>query len=159
MGCLNQDEDGQRSPVIMGSYGIGVGRLLACLAEEYHDEAGLTLPISVSPYQVHLVSLLKEPQVADQLYTDLQKAGVEVLYDERKESAGVKFTDADLLGIPIRLTLGNRSLQSGKIEAKVRNNLSEVILIDIGEAVSQIVKLIEHLQRNIDEHIIEPELK
>ena len=158
MGCLYQDEDGQRKPVIMGSYGIGVGRLLACLAEEYHDDSGLMLPISVAPYQVHLVSLLKEPHIADKLYTDLQKAGVEVLYDERKESAGVKFADADLLGIPIRLTLGNRSLQSGNIEAKIRSNLNEVISIDINDAVSQIVKLIEQLQKDIDEHIIEPEL-
>ncbi|MGH0053905.1 MAG: proline--tRNA ligase, partial [Sphaerochaetaceae bacterium] len=93
MNCTYQDENGIRKPVIMGSYGIGVGRLLACLAENYSDEKGLNLPISVAPMQVHLVSLIKDTQVAENLYQALIQAGIEVLYDDRKESAGVKFAD------------------------------------------------------------------
>ena len=105
----------------MGSYGIGVGRLLACLAEEYNDESGLKLPMPVAPYQVHLVSLVKDPAVADRIYEELTRKGIDVLYDDRNETAGVKFADADLIGIPIRLTLGSRSLKEGKVEVRLRS--------------------------------------
>jgi prolyl-tRNA synthetase len=110
----------------MGSYGIGCGRLLACIAEEHHDEKGLTWPISVAPYQVHLVMLSskKEPEaiavVAENLYRDLQSAGIEVLFDDRPESAGVKFNDADLIGLPIRLTLSERTVAAQEVEIKLR---------------------------------------
>jgi len=119
---MYQDEDGTRKPVIMGSYGIGVGRLLACLAEQYNDESGLKLPITTAPYQVHLVSLVKDVEIAEKIYTDLTAAGIEVLYDDRKESAGVKFADADLIGVPVRITLGNRSLKEGNVEVLASAN-------------------------------------
>ena len=91
LGCTFLDRDGQQKPVIMGSYGIGVGRLLACVAEEHHDEHGLIWPVTVAPYQVHLVLLRgkntpQAAETADLLYTDLQAAGLEVLYDDRDES-------------------------------------------------------------------------
>ena len=105
---------GVRKPVIMGSYGIGVGRLLACLAEEYADEKGLALPITVAPYQIHLVSLVKDAEVVEGIYKDLTSSGIEVLYDDRKESAGVKFADADLIGLPIRITIGKPILEGRK---------------------------------------------
>lgn len=146
MGCFYQDEAGERKPVIMGSYGIGVGRLLACLAEEYNDENGLILPITSAPYQVHLVSLLKEGDEAEKVYAELTAQGVEVLYDDRKESPGVKFADADLIGLPIRITVGNRTLKEGRVEVKLRSNLEETIHIERGQLASEVVKLIRELE-------------
>lgn len=149
MGCYYQDEQGNRKPVIMGSYGIGVGRLLACLAEEYNDESGLKLPISVAPYQVSLVSLVKDEAIAEKIYSDLTAAGIEVLFDDRKESAGVKFSDSDLIGLPIRLTLGNRSLKEGKVEMKLRSNLEENFSLDLDNLVDQVLETIAKLQSQL----------
>ncbi len=157
MGCTYQDEAGKQKPVIMGSYGIGIGRLLACLAEEYNDESGLCLPISVAPYQVHLISLLKDTAVAEKIYEDLTKAGIEVLFDDRKETAGVKFADADLIGIPIRLTLGNRSFKEGKVEVKYRKSGEETSYL-IEDLAEEIKKEIAKEQKKIDDNIVEKEL-
>lgn len=127
LGALFMDENGRPQPIVMGSYGIGVGRLLACLCEEYHDDAGLRLPISVAPYQVHLVGLMENEETtaaAEQLYSELQQTGVEVIFDDRHKktaSPGVKFSDADLIGIPIRITISKRSLKAGGVELKLRN--------------------------------------
>ena len=115
------DGDGLRKPVVMGSYGIGLGRLLACIAEEHHDENGLAWPVSVAPYHVHIVAA-ETGEMADGLYERLVSAGVEVLYDDRCESLGAKFKDADLIGSPIRLTLTPRSLQRGGVEIKARSD-------------------------------------
>jgi prolyl-tRNA synthetase len=115
------DRDGRRKPVVMGSYGIGLGRLLACIAEEHHDENGFIWPVSVAPYHVHFVAA-EAGEVADGLYERLVSAGVEVLYDDRGESLGAKFKDADLIGAPIRLTLTPRSLQRGGVEIKARSD-------------------------------------
>jgi prolyl-tRNA synthetase len=124
LGCTFLDENGASKPVVMGSYGIGVGRLLACAAEEHHDEKGLTLPISIAPYQVHMVRLASKSgateTAAEEIYADLQAAGIEVLYDDRTESAGVKFNDADLIGLPLRLTVGERALAQGGVESRRR---------------------------------------
>lgn len=157
MNCYFQDEEGNRKPVIMGSYGIGVGRLLACLAEEYNDESGLSLPISVAPYQVHLVSVVKDTQVSEEIYQRLLSAGIEVLYDDRKESAGVKFADADLIGIPIRITLGNRSLKENKAEVKIRSN-GTVKSYDLSSLEREIKAEIENLERELESRLVEKEL-
>ena len=157
MNCYYQDEDGTRKPVIMGSYGIGVGRLLACIAEEYNDEAGLKLPISVAPYQVHLISLVKDNAVGEEIYESLQKAGIEVLYDDRKESAGVKFADADLIGLPIRITIGNRSLKEGKVEVKIRET-DETTAFLVSDLADEVKATIARLQKEIDDNIVEKEL-
>lgn len=159
MNCSYQDEGGVRKPVIMGSYGIGVGRLLACLAENYSDEQGLSLPISVAPMQVHLVSLVKDTEIGEQLYKQLSAAGVEVLYDDRKESAGVKFADADLIGLPIRITLGNRSLKEGKVEVKLRRNLEETFSFELATVVEETKALIAKLKAELEDHVIEREWK
>ena len=118
MGCTFQDENGDLQPVIMGSYGIGVGRLLACVAEQHQDEFGLNLPVSIAPYQVHLVVLPSKKSdqpviVAEELYRDLQRARIEVLFDDRNESAGVKFNDADLIGNPLKNHRCRKSPESG----------------------------------------------
>jgi prolyl-tRNA synthetase len=143
MGATFQDKDGIDKPIVMGSYGIGSGRLLACVAEEHHDDWGLIWPISIAPYHIHLVALPhKNDQgttlaVAEQLYADLQTAGMEVLFDDREESPGVKFNDADLIGLPLRVTVSARGLEQGMIELKRRDqDKSQKQLIPLGEAVS-----------------------
>jgi len=125
LGASFLDQDGKPQPIIMGSYGIGVGRLLACVAEEYHDDHGLILPVTVAPYPIHLVVLPSKDGIAeaeaDQLYQALCEAGLEPLYDDRDERAGVKFNDADLIGLPLRITVSSRSLQNGGFEFKRRD--------------------------------------
>jgi prolyl-tRNA synthetase len=126
---------------------------LACLAEEYNDESGLALPITSAPYQVHLVSLLKDGDEAEKIYQELTARGVEVLYDDRKESPGVKFADADLIGLPIRLTVGNRTLKEGRVEMKLRSNLAETLHIERGELANEVVKLIGELKGAINSKV------
>jgi prolyl-tRNA synthetase len=125
LGATFLDKNGEAKPVIMGSYGIGIGRLLACIAEECSDERGLILPISVAPYQVCIVLANSDDErcktLADEIYTQLLDAGIEVLYDDRDERTGVKFNDADLLGIPLRLTVGAKALAAGGVELKRRD--------------------------------------
>ena len=133
LGARFLDRDGEHKPVVMGSYGIGVGRLLACIAEEHRDEDGLVWPISVAPYHVHLVAA-EAGEEADGLYEALRSAGVEVLYDDQRESLGAKFKDADLIGVPLRLTLTPRSLQRGGVEVKVRSD-TESHIVPIDEVV------------------------
>ncbi len=134
MGCTYLDKDGEMKPIIMGSYGIGSGRLLACIVEEHHDGDGIIWPITVAPYSVHLVSLpgkSGESEViplADRLYLELRAKGIDVIYDDRQESAGVKFTDADLLGMPIRLTVSERSIKSGGVEIKRRDQAAKRVV-------------------------------
>ena len=138
MNALFQDKDGTRKPVIMGSYGIGVGRLMASIVEEHHDDYGIIWPITVAPYHVHIVALKGGYEVAERLYQQLQEAGVEVLYDDRREpSPGEKFNDADLIGIPLRLTVGGRSLKKGGVELKRRGE-KESQLIPVDEVVTRV---------------------
>ena len=153
MGCTFSDKDGQDKPVIMGSYGIGVGRLLACVAEEYHDEQGIIWPVSVAPYHVYLVALPGGEEAAEQLYADLQSANVEVLYDDREERAGVKFNDADLIGIPIRLTVSKRSLKAGGVELKLRRS-AERTVIPQDEVLSRVTDQIEALEAEIAGRVV-----
>jgi prolyl-tRNA synthetase len=138
MGATFLDKSGVAKPIIMGCYGIGVGRLMAAAIEQNNDEKGIIWPVPIAPYQVHLVALSPEsPQVgeaAEKLYQELQAAGLEVLFDDRLESPGVKFNDADLLGLPLRLTVSPRNLKDGNAELKLRTEknaetipLSEVI--------------------------------
>ncbi len=146
--CSYQDIQGKRKPVVMGSYGIGVGRLLACLAEEYHDEKGLILPISVAPYQVHLVSLMKSGEEPQQLYEKLLDAGIEVLYDDRKDSPGVKFTDAELLGLPVQITIGKRTLEQGAVEVSLRRD-GEKELVPLEQVTRRVQELIDMLSQEL----------
>lgn len=158
MGCTFLDRDGKQKPVIMGSYGIGSGRLLACIAEEYHDEYGLMWPISVAPYHVHLVSLgdkgSQVENVATQLYEELHAGGIEVLYDDREESPGVKFMDADLIGLPLRLTVSRRSLGQGGVELKHRTR-KERTVVPLDETVSRVGHEISALEDEITGRVVE----
>ncbi len=133
MGVTFLDENGQSQTPIMGSYGIGVGRLMAAIVEQHHDEHGIIWPDSVAPFDIHLISLAKSQddevgQQAEAIYRQLQEAKIEVLFDDRKESPGVKFADADLIGIPWRVTVSNRSLQNGGLEVKRRSEAEKEIV-------------------------------
>jgi prolyl-tRNA synthetase len=158
LGCNFLDKDGQQKPVIMGSYGIGVGRLLACVAEEHHDDHGLVWPVTVAPYQVHIVLLRgkgspQAEETADHLYTNLQATGIEVLYDDRDESPGVKFNDADLIGLPVRLTVSERALGLGGGEMKLRREQDKII-VPLDETLARIKSVIQSLQDEIAVKII-----
>lgn len=158
MECTYQDENDQPQPVIMGSYGIGIGRLLGCIAEQHNDEYGLNLPVTIAPYQVHLVVLQSKKseqpgQVADQLYYDLQRARIEVLYDDRKESAGVKFNDADLIGIPLRITVAEKGLNEGKLELKYRG-AKEKSLVAVEDIVPTVMERLLILDRSIAQTVV-----
>ena len=127
MGALFLDNEGEQQPIIMGCYGIGVGRLLAAAIEQNHDDKGLVFPIPIAPYQIHLVGLnLSDEEVAaaaDKLYSDLWEQGFETLYDDRTDqAAGVKFNDADLIGLPVRLVISPRNLKNGVVEVKGRKD-------------------------------------
>jgi len=125
LGALFIDPDGVSHPIVMGCYGIGLGRLLAAAIEQNHDEKGIIWTLSIAPYHIYLCPLyLENPQVAavaENLYADLQAQGLEVLFDDRNESPGVKFNDADLLGIPIRVTISPRTLETNSAEIKKRS--------------------------------------
>jgi prolyl-tRNA synthetase len=123
MSATYLDEKGEHLAIVMGCYGIGVSRLIAAAVEQHNDDNGILWPISVAPYHVHLVQLGSEPEVVAEvakLEQELEAAGIEVLVDDREERPGVKFKDADLIGIPLRATVGARGLKNGQIEFKPR---------------------------------------
>jgi prolyl-tRNA synthetase len=135
MGATFLDAEGNQRPVVMGSYGIGVERLLAAVVEANHDDSGIVWPPQLAPYDVHLVALkaMEGParQAAEGLYEELESQGLSVLYDDRDESPGVKFNDADLLGMPLRVTVSPRNLEKGELEVKGRADAeSELIPLD-----------------------------
>jgi len=144
MGANYLDKNGKEQPIVMGSYGIGSGRLLACVAEEHHDEKGLRWPMSMAPFDVHLVALRGSEQQAEELYADLTAAGLEVLFDDREESPGVKFNDADLIGLPIRITIGERSLKEGGVELKLRREEDKRI-VKLDQVVTDVTRTKEQL--------------
>jgi prolyl-tRNA synthetase len=125
LGATFLGEDGQSHPIVMGSYGIGLGRNVACIVETHHDEKGIVWPAEVAPYPAHLVSIggareARVTEVAERLHQVAFDAGREILYDDRDESPGVKFTDAEMLGMPLLLTVSPRSLAAGGVEVKDR---------------------------------------
>jgi prolyl-tRNA synthetase len=140
------DKDGKSRPIVMGSYGIGLGRLLAAVIEQSHDDRGIIWPLSIAPYQVYLCPLSLEKTAVlptvERIYQELQKGGIEVLFDDRDESPGVKFNDADLLGIPLRLTVSPRTLQSQSIEAKWRTE-NKTQLLPLEKPTVEVNRLLE----------------
>jgi prolyl-tRNA synthetase len=146
MGAYYIDANGESKPIVMGCYGIGVGRLMATTIEINHDDKGIIWPKNIAPYRVYLCPLyLENPQVsekAESLYKELEEMGMEVLYDDRSESTGVKFNDADLLGIPLRITVSPRSLEKGCIEVKWRSE-KKAELVPLEEAVAKIKEMLE----------------
>lgn len=124
-----KDEQGKENLVMMGCYGIGLNRLMGTVAEIFHDEKGILWPQAIAPALVHLISLEGGEQEAEDLYQDLQKKNIEVLYDDRQDSStGEKFTDADLIGIPLRIVVSKKTVSQGKVEVKKRSEKQEHLL-------------------------------
>lgn len=144
LGLYYLDENNNQQPVIMGCYGIGIGRIIAALAEQKHDDKGLVWPINVAPYKVDIVLIdsKDENQVnfANELYETLTKKGIDVILDDRDTRPGVKFNDADLIGTPIRITIGKK-LAEGKVELKLRNN-TESTDINKEEIIDKILEML-----------------
>ena len=144
MGATYKDENQQDQLIVMGCYGIGVTRTLAAVVEQHHDENGIIWPMSVAPYHV-IITVMKENdetqmQVADHICGQLESAGVEVLLDDRKERPGVKFKDADLLGIPVRITVG-RGAADGMIEYKLRRDADKEE-ISVEEGIKRAIEIV-----------------
>jgi prolyl-tRNA synthetase len=139
VGATYLDEAGVSRAVVMGSYGIGVERLLQLIIEQHHDEAGIIWPASVAPADIHLIALGKgeAPRAAaEQIEAELVAAGLRVLYDDRSESAGVKFNDADLIGLPVRLVVSDRLLAAGELELRRRG--AEAFRVPGGELLGAV---------------------
>ncbi|HJX13279.1 MAG TPA: proline--tRNA ligase [Dehalococcoidales bacterium] len=140
------DEKGETHPIVMGCYGIGIGRLLAAAIEQSHDAKGIIWPAPIAPYHVYLCPLYREgtkvTEVSEKLYGEFLAAGLEVLYDDREESPGVKFNDADLLGIPFRVTVSPRTLQKESVELKRRNEKESALvpLAGIADKLKGLIK-------------------
>jgi prolyl-tRNA synthetase len=145
-GATYRDEKGAPHPMIMGCYGLGIGRLLAAAIEQNHDEKGIIWPVNIASYQVYLCPLYRDgtkvAETAEKLYADLEAAGIEVLFDDRADSPGVKFNDADLLGIPFRVTVSPRTLEKSSVELKRRSekNFETVPLSEIVEKLARLLK-------------------
>ncbi|MFZ5896971.1 MAG: proline--tRNA ligase [Myxococcota bacterium] len=144
------DEQQQKRPLVMGCYGIGVSRLVATTVEQHHDADGIRWPIAIAPYQVHLVTLGRDESVvnaASALYSELSARGIEVLWDDRDERAGVKFKDADLIGIPLRVTMGTKGLRENVVELKLRRDADAQLVekLRIEDAAESITTRVRHL--------------
>ncbi len=145
MGAFYTDTEGKSHPIVMGCYGIGAGRLLASIIEASHDEKGIIWPLSVAPYEVYLCPLfLEDDRVAkasQDLYKKLCDAGIEVLYDDRNESPGFKFNDADLLGLPLRITISPRTLERDSVELKWRSE-KKTEIVPLEEIVDKVKNIV-----------------
>jgi len=143
MNCVYLDDKSQLHPMVMGCYGIGVNRILAAAVENHHDDGGILWPKELAPYQVQIVSLdhkkLQIVETAHSLYDTLTKAGLEVLWDDREAAPGVKFADADLIGIPVRITVGKRTLEAGTVDVRTRKNKDQKSV-----SIEQVVEAVKH---------------
>jgi len=147
------DEHGKEQPIIMGSYGIGLERIIACAIEQHHDEKGIAWPISIAPYTVHLIGLgLHKSEEAvyacKSIHDALEQAGIDVLFDDRDVSPGIKFNDADLIGLPFQLIVGEKGLQQGQLELKIRKTHERVSI-----AISQDEPLPLTIVKAIQSHV------
>ena len=142
------DENGQENLMVMGCYGVGVSRTMAAAIEQHHDDDGIIWPVSIAPYQVVIVpiNIKDEAQMTlcEKLYEELKSAGVEVVFDDRDERSGVKFKDADLIGYPVRITIGPKALKENSVEVKVRRT-KESMLYPLGEHIESIRQLLATL--------------
>jgi len=146
IGATFADESGNLNPIIMGCYGIGLGRLLAAAIEQHNDENGIKFPAAIAPYQVHLIAIdVEKPEIyklADKVQLELNEAGLEVLYDDRIESVGVKFKDADLMGMPIRIVVSLRNLKENVVEVKARDS-EQAVKVPYESAVDTVKSLLD----------------
>jgi prolyl-tRNA synthetase len=152
MGAVFLDESGEEKPIVMGCYGIGVGRTVAAAIEQNHDKDGIIFPIPISPFEVVILPLqMHEAEVveaAEKLYRELSDHGLDILLDDRDIRAGSKFKDADLLGTPLRVTVGSRNLKEGKVEIKMRSE-PESALVLLTDAPAAIKRRVDDLYDSI----------
>ncbi|MBK6913972.1 MAG: proline--tRNA ligase [Ignavibacteriales bacterium] len=145
MGANFLDENGKEHPIIMGSYGIGVERVMACYIEQNHDANGIVWNKLLAPFQVHLLGLnLKKPEIVntcENIYKDLREQGIEVLFDDRDVTAGFKFNDADLLGMPIQVVVGEKKLKENKCEVKIRKT-GERFDVELSKLINKVKELL-----------------
>lgn len=148
IGAVYQDENGQQQEMLMGCYGIGISRTVAAIIEQNHDEDGIIWPKEVAPFFVHIVPINYEDdvqrEVADAFYTEFKKAKIDVLLDDRKERAGVKFKDSDLIGIPLRITIGAKA-REGMVEIKMRSS-GESFEVKIEDVKEKILSLLDQIK-------------
>ncbi|TMK26456.1 MAG: proline--tRNA ligase [Actinobacteria bacterium] len=153
LGATYLDERGEAHPIWMGSYGIGPARLVAAAVEQFADEHGISWPRALAPFAVHLVTLggpgTPERDAADRLYEDLRGGGVDVLYDDRERGPGEKFADAELLGCPLRLTVGRRSLDSGEVEVQVRRGRKDAPGLPLSGERAELVRAVDELWQSL----------
>lgn len=147
MGALFLDEQGKEKPIVMGSYGIGVERVIACFIEQHHDEFGIKWNKILAPFQVHLMGLnMKKEEVvsvSEKIYSELIQNGIEVLFDDRIDAqAGFKFKDADLLGMPIQIIVGDKKLKEGKVEVKLRES-GERFDVEINDLINKVISILK----------------
>ena len=147
MGAKFLDENGKEQPIIMGSYGIGVERVMACYIEQHNDENGLVWDKTLAPFHVHLMGLnLKKDEVvqaSEKIYKEMTAEGIEVLFDDRIDAqAGFKFKDADLLGMPIQVIVGDKKLKENKVEVKIRKT-GERFDVNIEEVIPKVQELLK----------------
>jgi prolyl-tRNA synthetase len=149
LGASYLDEQGAEQPIWMGSYGIGIARIAAAAVEQFADERGISWPAAIAPFAVHLVVVGKpgsaERELAEQVYATLRDGGIDVLYDDRDAGAGEKFADAELLGAPLRLTVGRRALESGVIEAQLRRGSETLAGVAPADVLAAVEELCRHL--------------
>jgi prolyl-tRNA synthetase len=134
------DKDGKEKTMWMGAYGIGIDRAMATLVEIHHDDKGIIWPNQVAPFNVHLITIENNKKVktqADRVYNALQKKGIEVLYDDRDSTPGTKFVDSDILGIPLRMVVSEKTLKKNSVEFKQRNE-KEIKLIKISNILKNV---------------------
>ncbi|HHU33023.1 MAG: proline--tRNA ligase [Zhaonellaceae bacterium] len=145
LGATYVDENGQEKPIVMGCYGIGVGRTMAASVEQNHDEKGIVWPVAIAPFEVIIVPATmkddRQAEIAEKLYQDLLKAGIDVIIDDRCERAGVKFTDADLIGYPYRITVGKKTVSENTVDLKTRSTGQEITL-QLSEAAEYVSRLV-----------------
>ena len=153
LGASYLDEKGSELPVWMGSYGIGPARIVAAAVEQFADEHGISWPRALAPFAVHLVGIGKagtpEQEAAEGLYETLGESGVEVLYDDREIGPGEKFADAELLGCPLRLTVGRRAVESGEIEVQVRRGRETAPGLPLAGEGRELVRMVDELWRSL----------
>jgi prolyl-tRNA synthetase len=136
-GATFMDSDGKPKPYYMGCYGIGIGRTLASIVEKFNDEKGIIWPESVAPFKIHLISIKGAEEQAENIYQDLLQKGIEVLYDDREVSPGIKFADSDLMGIPYRIVVSPKTLDKNSVEVKKRNE-KDFKLVDLDKIVESL---------------------
>jgi prolyl-tRNA synthetase len=140
------NEKGERQKVVMGCYGIGVNRILAAAIEQHHDDKGIQWPFAIAPYLIDLIVVNttdeESKKVADKLYLELSTHGYDVIYDERDQRAGVKFNDAELIGFPIQIILGERNLKQGLVEVKDRKSM-QINKIEISNLIDYLASILK----------------